>query len=177
VSGASSPRESVGYIPWWLLALVTAAFFCGAAALAGWVWSSRSADLPAPTAAPVVLTATPSPATATPLPTPLGGAQGAATAPATAESATTLPAPPAGAVKVGAYVQVYGTGDAGVLNLRAEPSLQARVNYVALEREVLQVQSGPQQANGITWWYLVDPASGTKSGWAAQNYLQVVEGP
>jgi len=169
VSGASSPRESLGYIPWWLLALVTAAFFCGAAALAGWVWSSRSADLPAPTAAPVVLTATPSPATATPLPT--------ATVPVTAEPATTLPAAPAGDVKVGAYVQVYGTGDAGVLNLRAEPSLQARVNYVALEREVLQVQSGPKEANGITWWYLVDPASGTKSGWAAQNYLQVVEGP
>ena len=169
MSGASSPRESLGYIPWWLLALVTAAFFCGAAALAGWVWSSRSADLPAPTAAPVVLTATPSPATATPLPT--------ATVPVTAEPATTLPAPPVGDVKVGAYVQVYGTGDAGVLNLRAEPSLQARVNYVALEREVLQVQSGPKEANGITWWYLVDPASGTKSGWAAQNYLQVVEGP
>ncbi len=169
MSGTSSPRESVGYIPWWLLALVTAAFFCGAVALAGWVWSTRSADLPAPTAAPVVLTATPSPATATPLPT--------STTPATAEPATTLPAPPAGDVKVGDYVQVYGTGDTGVLNLRAEPSLQARVNYVALEREVLQVQSGPKQANGITWWYLVDPASGTKSGWAAQNYLQVVEGP
>ncbi len=169
MSGASSPRDSLGYIPWWLLALVTAAFFCGAAALASWVWSTRSADLPAPTAAPVVLTATLSPATATPLPT--------ATTPATAEPATTLPAAPAGDVKIGAYVQVYGTGDAGVLNLRAEPSLQARVNYVALEREVLQVQSGPKDANGITWWYLVDPASGTKSGWAAQNYLQVVEGP
>ena len=169
MSGASSPRQSVGYIPWWLLALVTAAFFCGAAALAGWVWSTRSSDLPAPTAAPVVLTATPSPPTATPLPS--------ATPAATSGPDTTLPAAPAGDVKVGAYVQVYGTGDAGVLNLRAEPSLQARVNYVALEREVLQVQSGPKQANGITWWYLVDPASGTKSGWAAQNYLQVVQGP
>lgn len=169
MSGNSSPRQAVGYIPWWLLALVTAAFFCGAVALAAWVWSTRSADLPAPTAAPVVLTATPSPPTATPLPT-------ATTAP-TGEPATTLPAPPAGDVRIGAYVQVYGTGDAGVLNLRAEPSLQAQVNYVALEREVLQVQSGPKQANGITWWYLVDPASGTKSGWAAQNYLQVVEGP
>jgi hypothetical protein len=169
VSSTSSPRQSVGYIPWWLLALVSAAFFCGAATLAGWVWSTRSADLPAPTAAPVVLTATPAPPTATPLST--------ATASAPTEPSTTLPAPPAGDVKVGAYVQVYGTGDAGVLNLRAEPSLQARVNYVALEREVLQVQSGPKQANGITWWYLVDPASGTKSGWAAQNYLQVVQSP
>jgi hypothetical protein len=88
-----------------------------------------------------------------------------------------LPAPPAGEVKIGEYVQVFGTGDAGTLNLRAEPSLAAPVNYVALEREVLQVQAGPKEANGITWWYLVDPASSTRSGWAAQNYLQVVQGP
>lgn len=166
---ASSPRNSVGYIPWWLLAAVAALFFCGAAGLASWVWSTRSTDLPAPTAAPVVLTATLAPATPTPWPT--------ATLPAPTEAITTLPAPPAGEVKIGAYVQVFGTGDAGVLNLRAEPSLQATVNYVALEREVLQVQAGPKQANGITWWYLVDPASSTRSGWAAQNYLQVVQGP
>jgi hypothetical protein len=163
---SAAPRQSVGYIPWWLLALVTALFFCGAVTLAGWVWSTRSADLPAPTAAPVVLTATPSPPTATPLPTD--------TSPA---PVTTLPVPPVGEVKIGAYVQVSGTGDAGVLNLRAEPSLQARVNYVALEREVLQVQAGPKDANNITWWYLVDPASSTRSGWAAANYLQVVQGP
>ncbi len=170
MSAASSPRHSAGYIPWWLLVLVAAGFFCGAAGLTAWVWSTRSADLPAPTAAPVVLTATPAPVTATPLPT--------ATLPAPSESTTTtLPAPPAGDVKVGAYVQVSGTGDAGVLNLRAEPSLQAQVNYVALEREVLQVQAGPKQGNSITWWYLVDPASSTRSGWAAQNYLQVVQGP
>jgi len=169
MGSASSPRHSVGYIPWWLLALVTALFFCAASALAGWVWSTRSADLPAPTAAPVVLTATPAPPTITPLPT--------ATLPGPTEPIATLPAPPAGDVKIGAYVQVFGTGDAGVLNLRAEPSLQARVNYVALEREVLQVQAGPKEGNGITWWYLVDPASSTRSGWAAQNYLQVVQGP
>ena len=169
MSAAPSPRQSVGYIPWWLLALVTALFFCGAAALASWVWSTRSSHLPAPTAPPVVFTATPAPPTAQPLPSP--------TPLPPTEPVTTLPAPPAGEVKTGAYVQVFGTGDAGVLNLRAEPSLQARVNYVALEREVLQVQAGPKDANGITWWYLVDPASSTRSGWAAQNYLQVVQGP
>jgi len=169
MGAGSSPRHSLGYIPWWLLVVVTALFFCGAAGLASWVWSTRSTDLPASTAAPVVLTATAGPATTTPLPT--------ATLPAPTEPNTTLPAPPAGQVKIGAYVQVSGTGDAGVLNLRAEPSLQAQVNYVALEREVLQVQAGPKQANGITWWYLVDPASSTRSGWAAQNYLQVVQGP
>jgi hypothetical protein len=169
MNASPSPRRSLGYIPWWLLALVTAVFLIAALAVAGFVWATRSADLPAPTAAPVVLTATPAPATLTPLPS--------ATLPLPTEPAATLPPPPAGEVKVGAYVQVFGTGDAGVLNLRAEPSLAAPVNYVALEREVLQVQAGPKEANGITWWYLVDPASSTRTGWAAQNYLQAVQGP
>ena len=169
MNGSSSPRRSLGYIPWWLLALVTALFLFAALVLAGYVWSTRSADLPAPTAAPIVLTATPAPATPAPLST--------ATLPLPTQPVGTWPPPPAGEVKVGAYVQVFGTGDAGVLNLRADPSLQAAVNYVALEREVLQVQAGPKEANGITWWYLVDPASATRFGWAAQNYLQAVEGP
>ena len=78
---------------------------------------------------------------------------------------------------MGVYVQVIGTGDSGFLNLRAEPSLTAPVNYLALEREVLQVQAGPNEADGLTWWYLVDPATNTKFGWGVQNYLQVVEGP
>ncbi len=166
------PSQSVGYIPWWLLALVAGACLAAALAVSGYIWLTRTADLPAPTAAPIVLTATPAPpapATLTPPPTD--------TAPSAPQPTATLPAPPAGDVKIGAYVQVSGTGDAGVLNLRAEPSLQAAVNYVALEREVLQVQAGPKEANGITWWYLVDPASATRTGWAAQNYLQVVQGP
>ena len=77
----------------------------------------------------------------------------------------------------GVNVALSSAGDAGVLNLRAEPSLAAPVNYVALEREVFQVQAGPQDANGFTWWYLVDPATNTKFGWAVQNYLQAVTGP
>ena len=169
MSASHSPRDSIGYIPWWLLALVAALFAGGALALAGLVWSTRSADLPRATVAPVVLTATPAPATATPVPP--------TASPAPAVPTSTLPPPPAGDVKIGAYVQVYGTGDAGVLNLRADPSLQAQVNYVALEREVLQVQAGPQQANGITWWYVVDAAAANRSGWAAQNYLQAVQSP
>jgi hypothetical protein len=169
VSTHPSPRDSIGYIPWWLLALVAVLFALAAVALAGLVWSTRSADLPAATLAPVVLTATPAPPTAT-------AVSPTATKPPPVPTAT-LPAPPAGVVKIGVNVQVYGTGDAGVLNLRAEPSLQAQVNYVALEREVLQVQAGPQQANGITWWYVVDAAASNRSGWAAQNYLQVVQGP
>ena len=172
MKASPSPRDSLGYIPWWLLALVTVGFAGSALVLAGLVWSTRSADLPAATVAPVVLTATsapPAPPTVTAVPP--------TASPAPAEPTATLPAPPAGDVKVGVNVQVVGTGEVGVLNLRAEPSLAAAVNYVALEHEVLQVQAGPKQANGIVWWYLVDAAANNRSGWAAQNYLQLVQGP
>ena len=80
-------------------------------------------------------------------------------------------------VAVGAYVQVVGTGDAGFLNLRADASIEASVNYLAIENEVFQIQAGPTNADGFTWWYLVDPASNTRYGWAVQNYLQVVQPP
>ena len=80
-------------------------------------------------------------------------------------------------VSVGAYVQVVGTGDAGFLNLRAEPSIDSPINYLAIENEVFQVQAGPTNANGFDWWYLVDPATNTRFGWAVQNYLQVVQAP
>jgi hypothetical protein len=154
-----------------LLALVAAGFVIGALGLVALATLTRPADLPQPTATVVFLTAPP---VTTPLPTPT------IQAPPTLEPPTptaTVPPPPPGEVKVGAYVQVIGTGDAGVLNLRAEASIRAGVNYLAIEREVFQVQAGPQTADGFTWWLLVDPATSSRSGWAAQNYLQAVQGP
>jgi hypothetical protein len=168
-----SPRESAGYIPWWLLAIVAALFGVAALALVVFVIATRSADLPVATATAFVVTAPP-PAT---LPTPTGAA--ALTPPAAPAPTVTSPPPPAppGEVKVGSYVQVIGTEAEGFLNLRAEPSLNSPVNYLALEREVLQVQAGPTEADGFVWWYLVDPATNTKFGWGVQNYLQAVQGP
>lgn len=174
MTGASrSPHESAGYIPWWLLAIVAALFGVAALALVVFVISTRSADLPVATATAFVVTAPP-PAT---LPTPTGAA--ALTPPAAPAPTVTSPPPPAppGEVKVGSYVQVIGTEAEGFLNLRAEPSLNSPVNYLALEREVLQVQAGPTDADGFVWWYLVDPATNTKFGWGVQNYLQAVQGP
>ncbi len=168
-----SPRESAGYIPWWLLAIVAAVFALAALALAAFAISTRPAALPVPTTTAIVLTAPPSGMTAT------TGAT-AASPPAAAGSPTvTAPPPPAppGEVKAGVYVQVVGTEDTGFLNLRAEPNINSPVNYLALEHEVLQVQAGPTEADGFVWWYLVDPATNTKFGWGVQNYLQVVQGP
>jgi hypothetical protein len=166
-----SPRESAGYIPWWLLAIVAAGFLFIAFALFAAVIFTRSAGLPLATATVVVITA---PVTAAP-PTPT--IQAPPTVPPADDATSTAPPPPPGEVGVGAYVQVVGTGDAGFLNLRSEPSLESPVNYLAIENEVFQVQAGPTEANGFTWWYLVDPATNSRFGWAVQNYLQVVQGP
>lgn len=169
---ASPPSNSAGYIPWWLLALVTGAFALGALVFLGIVLATRPAGLALPTATPLVVFAlTSAPELTIAPPSAL-----APTAPA-AEPSATVPPPPPGEVRVGVYVQVIGTGDTGFLNLRADASLNSQVNYLALEREVLQVQAGPKESDGLTWWYLVDPATNTKFGWGVQNYLQVVEGP
>lgn len=168
----NSPKDSVGYIPWWLLALVTFLFIIAAGVLTGFLVTTRPADLPIPTVTAIIVTAPSSTVISTPtLQSP----------PTTAPTETISPVepsplpPPAGSIQVGELVQVTGTGSDGILNLRAEPSTSSPVNYLAIEREVFQVQAGPQDGDGFTWWYLVDPATNTKSGWAVQNYLQVVQ--
>jgi hypothetical protein len=168
-----SPRESAGYIPWWMLAAVTAAFAVVALAMVALALLTRTADLPSPTATVVIVTA------ASAAQTPVGATatiQSPPTAPPLPPTST-APPPPPGIVKVGAYVQVVGTGDAGFLNLRAEPSITSAVNYLAIEHEVFQVQAGPSQDGGFTWWYIVNPTTPSRFGWAVQNYLQEVQGP
>ena len=159
-------------MPWWLLALVAAVFMCAALALVALAIASRPAGLAQPTTTVVVVTAAPIHTEGIATPT----VQSPPTVPAEGPTAT-APPPPPGEVGVGAYVQVVGTGEAGFLNLRAEAGISSAVNYLAIENEVLQVQAGPTNADGFVWWYLVDPATSSRFGWAVQNYLQVVQGP
>lgn len=167
----AAPQDSALYIPLWMLMLVAGLFALAALVLLGVSLATRTADQPQPTATVQLVTVAAPPGQPT--------APSAVPTPTLApEPTATLPPPPsAGAIKIGDFVQITGTGTVGFLNLRAEPSLSAAVNYLALEREVLQVQAGPTDADGITWWYLVDPATNTRFGWGAQNYLQVVQGP
>ncbi len=134
-------------------------------ALLGW-WNSRGEGAPPP--APVGVTVIPFPsATFTAVPVP---------AVRPSPTATLPPAPPSGEIAPGAFVQIQGTAGEG-LRLRAAPGLQGAVNYLGLEAEVFEVRDGPVQADGYTWWYLVAPFDATKQGWAASNYLQVVQSP
>src|SRR5207249_1425416 len=121
---SSSPRDSLGYIPWWLLVIIAALFFMTSVLLIGFVTLTRTADLPQPTATVMMLTAPASAIITT------ATIQSPPTSQPT-EPTSTPPPPPPGQVTVGAYVQVTGTGEDGFLNLREEPSLKSPVHYLA----------------------------------------------
>jgi hypothetical protein len=80
-----------------------------------------------------------------------------------------------GPVGQGMLVEVVGTGTDG-LRLRASPGLQSATNLVAFENEVFEVQDGPDQADGRTWWYLVNPYDNRQYGWGVAEYLQPAAG-
>jgi hypothetical protein len=153
--------------PWIIIAATILALLLFAVTF-GLVWFTRP-TVPISTHATAVMTVIPAP-TATivwPTPTPL--------VPVTPTSPA--PPPPAeGVLSVGAYVQVTGTGGAG-LRLRSDPSLDGRVLFLALESEVFQVTGGPNQADNYTWWYLVAPYEEARQGWAVSNYLAPAQNP
>lgn len=89
----------------------------------------------------------------------------------------TVPASPApGVIALGATVEIAGTSGEG-LNLRSDPGLNGKVQYLGLESEVFVIQDGPQEVDGLTWWYLVGYFDESRSGWAASNYLQTIQNP
>lgn len=72
---------------------------------------------------------------------------------------------------VGDYAEVYGTGGDG-LRLRSGPSLDASINAMGMDNEVFEVRDGPSDADGYTWWYLVNPYDNSKQGWGVAAYLR-----
>jgi len=77
-------------------------------------------------------------------------------------------------IRVGGYVQVSGTGGEG-LRLRAKPGTGSPVMFLAMEEEVFQVLDGPVPADGYVWWFLQAPYDKNRSGWAAADFLRIVE--
>lgn len=71
----------------------------------------------------------------------------------------------------GHLVEVNGTGGDG-LRLRNAPNLDAVVNVLALENEVYEVRGGPTEADGYTWWFLVNPYDNEIQGWSVANFLR-----
>lgn len=81
--------------------------------------------------------------------------------------------PPSGQMGVGAYVQIVGTEGRG-LNIRSAPGLSTNIQFLAYDAEVFVVRDGPQEVDGLTWWYIVTPVDTARAGWAAGTYLEVV---
>ena len=86
------------------------------------------------------------------------------------------PTPLPGAISVGGYVQISGTGGDG-LRIRRSPGLNTETVFRGEEAEVFSVLEGPQDADGHIWWYVVAHYDETRAGWAAADFLVVVPPP
>jgi hypothetical protein len=87
-----------------------------------------------------------------------------------------FPSPQPGDIRIGALVQVSGTGGDG-LRLRNQPGLDGEIKFLAFESEVFKVEDGPQEQSGYIWWYLVAPYDDSVKGWAVSNFLTIVQEP
>lgn len=93
------------------------------------------------------------------------------------EAPTASATPPAeGDIALGQLVTITGTGGDG-LRLRASAGLGGDVRFVALENEVFEVSGGPVQADGYTWWLLLNPYDESQTGWGVANYLRGQSSP
>jgi hypothetical protein len=76
--------------------------------------------------------------------------------------------------QVDAVVQIINTDGAG-LRLRSNPGISSSVQFIGEEQELFTVINGPVEQDDYIWWYLESPYDETRSGWAAADYLQVIE--
>jgi hypothetical protein len=49
------------------------------------------------------------------------------------------------------------------------------VNFLAMDDEAFKIIDGPIAKDGYTWWHCEALLDKTRSGWAAEDYLQVLE--
>jgi hypothetical protein len=166
-----SKRESGWYLPWWSLLVLIA--FVAAAAIGAWAVVDSVGGAAAPggqTPIVIVVTATFTvgpPPTLTPLPQ---------VQPTVAPLPTVVPTAtlPPGEFRPGVIVEVVGVGLNG-LNIRAGAGTGAVLLFVAPERTRFMIMSGPQNASGLEWWEVREVNAPNRTGWAARNYLQVVD--
>jgi hypothetical protein len=176
-------------VPWWgfvLVILAVAGITCG---LWGVVLVSRgdasTSTGPTPTPifvvitatatlgaapGPVVVTTTPPAAGPTTPPTGITPTAGAASTSAPGVGATSTHTTP---IAQGVTVVIAGTSGLG-LNVRQGPGTDYTILFTAKDGDKFTVKDGPRQADGYTWWYIVDPNDQNRFGWAVQDNMQVV---
>jgi hypothetical protein len=86
---------------------------------------------------------------------------------------TATPPPSVDGISIGSYVQIAGTEGQG-LRLRSGPGTENPPRFLGMDAEVFLVKDGPKQSGGFIWWFLEAPYDPSRSGWAAAQYLAVV---
>lgn len=81
---------------------------------------------------------------------------------------------PPDVIAVGRFVKVIGTQGLG-LRIRAEAGTSGEVNFLATDNEAFKIIDGPIAKDGYTWWHCEALLDKARSGWAAENYLQVLD--
>ena len=81
---------------------------------------------------------------------------------------------PEGAISVGSFVKVVGTKGLG-LNIRAAAGRGQTINFLANDAEMFEVISGPEVVDQLTWWQLQAPLDSSRTGWAAEEYLELIK--
>lgn len=81
---------------------------------------------------------------------------------------------PPDVLAVGRYVKVVGTQGLG-LRMRAEAGTSGEVNFLAMDDEAFKIIDGPIARDGYTWWHCEALLDKNRSGWAAEDFLQVLD--
>lgn len=182
---ARARRNSGLYLPLWSLAAMVCVVIMAVVAIVLLVLSMGGNEVPE--TIPIVIVSSPIP-TARPDSFPISPAT--ATIPPMANiiltrppvtfslSGPTLAPPPVTVtpqrITVGGKIIVV---DVGVtqLNVRDTPGvIDTAVLFRTEEGTIFTIVDGPQQADGLTWWKIQDPANPTLAGWAASNYLEAL---
>lgn len=101
---------------------------------------------------------------------------------ATVFAPTQLPTPtseapdilPEGAIGVGSFVKVVGTSGLG-LNIRAAAGRGQDIKFLANDAETFKVIGGPEVVDDHIWWLLEAPLDSSRTGWAAEEYLERIK--
>lgn len=103
-------------------------------------------------------------------PTPFVRPTRTPTPPGVTPTAIPQPSPPTTGIAIGKTVEVFDSKDG--LNIRENPSIDAKIVGRVSDGTRLKVLEGPKDQNGYIWWRI----EGTGvSGWCVQNFLRPVQ--
>jgi hypothetical protein len=79
-----------------------------------------------------------------------------------------------GVIGIGYPVVIANTGGDG-LRIRNAPGLDSLPLFLGREGEEYIIIDGPSLKDSIIWWMVESRADSNRNGWAAQDYLQILD--